>query len=203
MKTLTPWQIDLIPWYLFAAYWLVTWLRVKPTKTTETFAHRLTTILPMILAFALLFSTALRIGLLGLRIVPDEIWIAWTGIALTSLGVGVAVWARYCLGQYWSSRVSLKQEHRVIRSGPYAFVRHPIYTGMLLASMGTALVIGEWRGVLGVVVMLAAHSHKALREERLLTAELGDEYISYRRGTGFLLPRWTGAVRMDTGATRS
>jgi len=72
-------------------------------------------------------------------------------------------------------------------------VRHPIYTGMLLAAMGTALVIGEWRGVLAVVVMWAAHYRKALREEALLTRELGEEYVSYRRSTGFLFPRlWRG-----------
>ncbi|MGA2346746.1 MAG: methyltransferase, partial [Candidatus Sulfotelmatobacter sp.] len=76
---------------------------------------------------------------------------------------------------------------------PYAWVRHPIYTGMLLAAMGTALVIGEWRGVLAVVVMWAAHYRKALREEALLTRELGEEYVSYRRSTGFLFPRlWRG-----------
>jgi len=143
--------------------------------------------------FELLFSNALRVGPLRLRFLPVEDWIVWSGIALTSLGVALAIWARYSIGQYWSARVTLKEGHRVIRSGPYAWVRHPIYTGMLLAAMGTALVIGEWRGVLAVVVMWAAHYRKALREEALLTRELGEEYVSYRRSTGFLFPRlWRG-----------
>jgi len=186
---LTLWQIAMIPWYFFAAYWAISWLRVKRTKTAESVAQRLLTILPMVLAFELLFSRSLRIWPLRLRFLPAEDWIAWSGVALTSVGVAVAIWARYCIGQYWSARVTLKEGHRLIRSGPYAFVRHPIYTGMLLAAMGTALVIGEWRGVLAVVVILAAHSHKALREERLMTAEFGEEYASYRRSTGFLFPR--------------
>ena len=76
----------------------------------------------------------------------------------------------------------------MIQSGPYALVRHPIYSGMLLAAMGTALVIGEWRGVLAVVVIWAAHSRKALREERLMTAEFGEEYAAYQRRTWRLLP---------------
>lgn len=189
MKTLTLWQIAMTPWYFFAAYWAISWLRVKRTKTAESVAQRLLTILPMVLAFELLFSRSLRIWPLRLRFLPAEDWIAWSGVALTSVGVAVAIWARYCIGQYWSARVTLKEGHRLIRSGPYAFVRHPIYTGMLLAAMGTALVIGEWRGVLAVVVILAAHSRKALREEKLMTAEFGEEYASYRRSTGFLFPR--------------
>jgi protein-S-isoprenylcysteine O-methyltransferase Ste14 len=189
MKSLTLWQVDLLPWYVFALYWLITWLRVKRTKSTESVAQRLLTIVPMVLAFELLFSDSLRVGPLRKRFLPAETWIAWGGIALTSLGVALAIWARYCLGQYWSSRVTLKEGHRVIRSGPYAFVRHPIYSGMLLAAIGTAVVIGEWRGVIAVIVMFIAHSLKAFREEALLTTELGEEYASYRSGTGFLLPR--------------
>jgi protein-S-isoprenylcysteine O-methyltransferase Ste14 len=200
MKTPTLWQIDMVPWYVFCAYWLVNWLRVKRTKTTETLAQRLITIAPMVLAFELLFSSSLAVGPLRLRFVPADEWIGWTGIALTSLGVAVAIWARYCIGQYWSSRVTLKEGHRVIRSGPYASVRHPIYTGMFLAAIGTALVLGEWRGVLAVIVIFAAHSHKALREETLLTRELGEEYASYRQGTGFLFPRLRGSGQRQEGS---
>ena len=67
-------------------------------------------------------------------------------------------------------------------------MRHPIYTGMLLAATGTAVVVGEWRGVLAIVLVLAAHSRKAAREEALLATEFGEEYVSYRRCTGFLFP---------------
>ena len=129
MKTLTWWQIELIPWYVFAAYWVITWLQVKRTKMMESPALRLATIVPIMLAFGLLFSTRLRIGVLGMRFLPDEDEIRWSGIALTWAGVVVAIWARYSLGQYWSARVTLKEGHRVVRSGPYAFVRHPIYNG--------------------------------------------------------------------------
>jgi protein-S-isoprenylcysteine O-methyltransferase Ste14 len=186
---LTMWQIELIPWYVFAAYWAISWLRVKRTKSAEPLTSRLATIVPLVLAFMLLFSDSLRVGPLRRRFLPVEVWIGRSGIALTTVGVAVAIWARYSIGQYWSARVTLKEGHRVIRSGPYAWVRHPIYTGMLLAAMGTALVIGEWRGVLAVVVIWAVHSRKALREEAMLTGELGEEYASYRRSTGFLFPR--------------
>ncbi len=200
MKSLTLWQIELIPWYVFLSYWVITWLRVKRTKARETSVDRLITVVAVVIAYDLLFAQRLRIGTLRLRFLPDDPRIAWAGIAVTWLGVAVAVWARYCLGEYWSARVTLKEGHRLIRTGPYRFVRHPIYTGMLLGCVGTALVVGEWRGVLAVVLLLAAHSRKALREESLLTREFGEEYTAYRQQTGFLFPRLWGRSGMDTQA---
>jgi protein-S-isoprenylcysteine O-methyltransferase Ste14 len=193
MPTLTPWQINLLPWYVFAAYWTMTSLRVKRTKTTETPRERATTIVPMVIAFLLLFSDRLAVDPLSWRFAPaDFLWTS-AGIFLTSLGVAVSLWARYCLGQYWSARVTLKEGHRLIQSGPYAYVRHPIYTGMLVGATGTALVLGEWRGLLAVGIMLAAHSWKASREEVLLSGEFGADYAEYRRRTGFLFPRLSRA----------
>ncbi len=104
---------------------------------------------------------------------------------------------------YWSARVTLKEGHQLIRTGPYAFVRHPIYTGMFLGATGAALVAGEWRGIVAVILLLAAHSLKALREEALLTREFGDEYSYYRKHTGFLFPRLGGTASMDTRPTGS
>src|ERR1700751_4186896 len=99
MKTLTLWHMDLIPWYIFGAYWLVTWLRVKQTKTTESLASRLVTIIPMVLAFELLFSDLPRIGLLHLRFVPADAWIPWLRFSVSIIGGDPAIWARYCIGQ--------------------------------------------------------------------------------------------------------
>ena len=203
MKIPTLWQIELYPWYVFAAYWAMTWLRVKRTRTRERSVDRLVTVVVVVLADNLHFASWLRIGPLRLRFVSEEPWISWFGIALTCVGVAVAVWARYCLGVYWSARVTLKEGHQLIRSGPYAFVRHPIYSGMLMGCVGAALVAGEWRGILAVALLLAAHARKAVREEGLLATEFGEEYASYRRGTGFLFPRLLSAHMMDTHARRS
>ena len=200
MKSLTLWQIELIPWYVFLGYWVITWLRVKRTKAREKSVDRLITVVVVVIAYNLLFAQWLRMGPLRLRFLPEDPRIAWAGIAVTWVGVSVAVWARYCLGEYWSARVTLKEGHQLIRTGPYRFVRHPIYTGMLLGSVGTALVVGEWRGVLAVVMLLAAHSRKAMREESMLTREFREEYKAYRKQTGFLFPRLWGRSGMDTPA---
>lgn len=198
MKILTLWQLELFPWYVFAAYWGIAWFRTNRTKATESSADRLITIGIVVIAYELLFAQWLRIGPLRFRFVPDHSWIAWAGIALTWIGVAVAIWARYCLGVFWSARVTLKEGHQLIQTGPYAFIRHPIYTGMLLGCIGAALVVGEWRGVVAVGLLLVAHSRKALREERLLTQEFGETYGSYRRSTGFLFPRLWRRSAMDT-----
>src|SRR5579864_7747891 len=196
MQNMTLWQMELIPWYVFGAYWLVSWLRVNPVKAREKSWDRLLTIGVVVIAFNLLFANWMRIGPLRLRFVPEEPWIGWLGIAVTWVGVAIAVWARYCIGVYWSARVTLKEGHQLIRSGPYAFVRHPIYTGMLLGAIGATLVAGEWRGIVAVVLLLAAHSRKAMREEALLTKEFGDEYTSYRKHTGFMFPKLGGGAGM-------
>lgn len=198
MKSLTLWQVELIPWYVFAGYWFITWLRVNRTKATEKSADRLITVAVVVIGFTLLFEKWTGIGPLGLRFVPENARISWLGITITCAGVIIAVWARYSIGVYWSARVSLKEGHQLIRSGPYAFVRHPIYTGMFLAALGTAFVVGEWRGLVAAVLLLGAHSRKALREESLLTREFGQEYAEYRRSTGFLFPRLWSRGAMDT-----
>lgn len=198
MKSLSIWQLELIPWYVFAGYWLVSWLGVKRTKAREKSVDRLITVAVVVTAYELLFAKGLRIGPLRLRFVPEEAWIAWVGIGVTWAGVLIAIWARYSIGVYWSARVTLKEGHQLIRSGPYAFVRHPIYTGMLVGCVGAALVVGEWRGIIAVVLLLAAHSRKAMREENLLTTEFGEQYRGYRQSTGFLFPRLRPTHGMDT-----
>ena len=190
----TLWQLELIPWYIFAAYWLISSLKVKQTKARERSADRLVTLAVVAIAYELLFGKWLRIGLLRQRFLPQDARIVWAGVALTWVGTAVAIWARYCIGEYWSARVTLKEGHQLIRSGPYAYVRHPIYTGMLVGCIGTALVVGEWRGVLAVVLLWVGHWRKALREESLLTQEFGEEYAAYRRSTGFLFPHLWGRL---------
>jgi len=110
------------------------------------------------------------------------------GFLLEVLGLGLAVWARYYLGSFWSSAAVLREGHRVVDTGPYRLVRHPIYSGILLALLGTFLMAGStlWLGILVVVVVIFGWKIRA--EERLLTTELGEEYVNYRSRTRRLIP---------------
>ena len=183
-------SVVLIPWYALGVYWAVSALRVKRTKVQEDLGGRLFHLGVMVLAFAFLFSHRLDLGFLGQRFAPASAWLRTSGIVLTFAGAGIAIWARYSLGQYWSARVTLKVDHQLIRSGPYALVRHPLYSGLLLAMAGSALVAGEWRAVVGLLLGLMEFSRKAEKEEALLVSEFGDQYQEFRKRTGFLAPRF-------------
>jgi len=183
-------KVEVFPWYVFLIYWAISALRIKQTKVTEELGGRLLHVAVMVLACYLLFSERLGIGPLSSRFLPKEVYIQDLGVVLTYLGVGLAIWARYSIGQNWSGRVTLKVDHQLIQSGLYGYMRHPIYTGLLLASAGTALVVGEWRCVAGLLVAIFELSRKAAKEEALLASEFGSNYQQYRQRTGFLLPRF-------------
>ena len=190
MAHLTLWQIEMWPWYALCLFWAITAVRVKPARSTEPLAARLFTSVVVGVAFVLLFSQQLRFGALGERFLVQNPWIERVGVVLTFLGAAISIWARSILGSNWSSRVSLKVDHELIRTGLYGHVRHPIYTGFLAAAIGTALVVGEWRSLLAVPIAIIGFALKAKREETLLTSAFGDTYRQYQRDTGFLLPRF-------------
>jgi protein-S-isoprenylcysteine O-methyltransferase Ste14 len=178
-------------WIIFFLYWVVASGFVKKTAREDSRAVRLVQVALLVPAALLLFNPVTRVGFLGRRFVPDAASIAALGTLLTASGIGIAIWARYHIGQNWSSRVTLKRDHTLIQTGPYAVMRHPIYSGLLLAFFGTALARGEWRGLVAVMLILLSHSWKALREEALMRTAFGPEYDEYRRRTGFIFPRFS------------
>ncbi len=187
---LTLWQIELTPWYAFIIVWSVAALWVKTTKVSEPISSRLAYSSLMAAGFYLLFSQRAAVGILKERFMGTGDWIQVAGIVLTFVGVALSIWARIILGENWSGRITKKVDHELIRTGPYAYVRHPIYSGLMLATIGTALVVGEWKGVAAIPLVLAAESIKARREEQFMMDEFGETYREYRQRTGFLIPRW-------------
>jgi len=122
----------------------------------------------------------------------------WVCAVVVAIGVAIAWWARIYLGRLWSARVTQKTNHQVIDSGPYAFVRHPIYTGLLLSLLATVIAKGTIPALVGFIVIAIGIYLKARLEERWLSAELGaDAYDDYRRRVPMLLP--TGATRKKPG----
>jgi protein-S-isoprenylcysteine O-methyltransferase Ste14 len=143
----------------------------------------------MVAAFYFLWESDPRFGVLNERFIPRRDWIFAAGSALTWVGVAFAIWARYHLAQYWSATVALRAGHQLIRTGPYSRIRHPIYTGMLMAVFGTVLAIGRYRGLVTFALVLAGFIWKSKREEKLLAGQFGEAFEEHRQRTGFFLPR--------------
>jgi protein-S-isoprenylcysteine O-methyltransferase Ste14 len=178
-------------WLLWLLYWGISAIGVKPAARVESSASRFGKyVLPLILAVALLwdFNGWLRGTLLDERFVPAERWIVWLGFALTVAGLQFTCWARVILGRNWSGVVQLKQDHELIVRGPYSIVRHPIYTGLLLAFLGSALAMGRWRALLAVLIVAVSFWRKLRLEERWLCELFGDQYRSYMARVKALIP---------------
>jgi protein-S-isoprenylcysteine O-methyltransferase Ste14 len=115
--------------------------------------------------------------------------IAWALVAMTAIGLLFTWWARIHLGRLWSSSVGRKAEHRVVDTGPYGLVRHPIYSGITLASIATAALRGTVAAWLGAAVMTFGWIVKARMEEQFLRDELGaNAYDAYARRVPMLIP---------------
>jgi protein-S-isoprenylcysteine O-methyltransferase Ste14 len=178
------------PWLIFVAVWLVGALKTRRTVSKEPPTSRYGVLLMEVLGYMLIFITAAGIGRLGDLVTPRTYTVAVVGIALTWIGIAIALWARWHLGQFWSSRVTLKENHELIRTGPYAHFRHPIYSGLDLAAIGGALAIDQWRCVIGLALVVLGYWIKARTEESMLAAQFGEAFQEHCRHTGFLLPKF-------------
>lgn len=190
MQPLSWFHIAAIFWIVFLLFWIISARKVKPVKRREPFHERVLYMLPMMLSYVLLFDDFLTFTALGRRFIPPDPRIGALGIFITAIGVAVAIWARVHLGENWSATVTVKAGHELIESGPYRTVRHPIYTGMLVATAGSALALGQARGLLALVVIGLGFYFKARKEERFMLTEFGEKYLAYSRRTGMLLPRF-------------
>lgn len=178
-------------WVVLGAFWLFAAFRRTRAQKREPTVERLAHVLVMVAASYLLCYREPWWGILNRRFVPQADWIAWAGVTLTAAGVAVAIWARRHLGKYWSAEVTIRSGHELIRTGPYARIRHPIYTGMMLALVGTALAIGEYRAIVALAITMFGFVRKAKKEESFLAGQFGAAFEEHRRLTGFFLPRFS------------
>lgn len=186
MEFLTHWAAPIL-WAAFYLYWLIASQAVKQTERAESAGSRWVHLAMQILAYALALLPD-RWSVLTGRILPDTPVTAWAGLAVLLVGLGFALWARLRLGRNWSGRVTIKADHQLVRSGPYAIVRHPIYTGVLFGMLGTAIVVGEVRGLVSVAILLVAYWRKLRIEEQALSQQFADDYPAYQREVKALVP---------------
>jgi protein-S-isoprenylcysteine O-methyltransferase Ste14 len=180
-----PLQVAGCFWAAWGIIWMIPVKNTQKTESAETPAARWQHLVPVGVVFWLIFS-------------PQKMhsWrsysplIRWAGTILTGIGLSFAVWARHHLGRYWSGIITLKEGHRIIRTGPYSIARHPIYTGFLAGVLGAAVAGGRLRDLVAFVLALAVYLRKIKREEAFLVERFGTEYQRYRSDIGALLPHW-------------
>jgi protein-S-isoprenylcysteine O-methyltransferase Ste14 len=175
-------------WMGAGVVWLVSSLTAKTTARQQSAHSRLLHICIELLAFLLVFNSDFRIGPLKERFVPPSAPSTYIGLALTSAGIFVAIWARFFLGRNWSANVTVKQDHNLVRSGPYRVVRHPIYSGLVLGLLGTSVAVGEVGCLLGTVLALIGWRLKSLVEEQFMEQQFGNEYLRYKQEVKALIP---------------
>jgi protein-S-isoprenylcysteine O-methyltransferase Ste14 len=172
--------------------WLLCWgaaaMGTKPTQRRESFASQLSHVVPLAMGVALLATLRVPFAWLSAPVLPAGAVGFWAGLALVVAGLGLSIAGRAWLGGNWSGTVTVKLDHELIRSGPYRSVRHPIYTGLLLMALGTAMLeahtaaFGLW-AFIGLVLWI-----KLQAEERLLTRHFPEAYPLYRRRVRALIP---------------
>jgi protein-S-isoprenylcysteine O-methyltransferase Ste14 len=178
-------------WLLFALVWLISALKRKQTKERESIAQRLSYMLPILLTWLILNGFLLKSSWLRAHFLPDSHGVAWAGVVLAALGIAFAFWARFHLGTNWSGVVTIKEDHELIRTGPYRSVRHPIYSGILLAVTGTAVELNQLRGLIALAIIWISFYIKARREESLLAGEFGAKFAEHQQHTGMFFPHFS------------
>ena len=173
---------------LLAAVWLGSLPFVKRTVQKESISSALQHTVVVAIGFYLLFGSPSTPDWFNQAVFTVTFPIALAGLGLAICGVGLSIWARLILGENWSSSPSIKQNHALIVTGPYRVVRHPIYTGFLIALLGSALQHGLVRSFLAVLTCAVGFYLKVSVEEQFMVQRFGEAYLRYRRNVNALVP---------------
>ena len=186
----TIWHWTMILWFVLCAVWLGFAPLAKRASYRQPVLDRLIHLLPFGAGLYLLFGSS--------PILSAASWINQTlvttlataicGLLIALAGISISIWARFVLDGNWSGAAALKQDHCLVRTGPYAVTRHPIYTGFLLAITGCALERGLVRSFLAVAFCTLGLWLKTKVEERLMVQLFGEQYLRYRREVPRLIP---------------
>jgi protein-S-isoprenylcysteine O-methyltransferase Ste14 len=170
-----------IGWAAFWIYWLVAAFSMKRGRVAWSRELRIRAVI------AVLAILLIRLGAFRDHSLTSDPWRAGVGLLLFAVGLGFAIWARVHIGRNWGSPMSQKNEPELVASGPYRLVRHPIYSGILAAGIGTAVAL-NWAWLIALALAGVYFIYSAVVEERNLTEQLPDTYPAYRRSTKMLVP---------------
>jgi protein-S-isoprenylcysteine O-methyltransferase Ste14 len=177
---------SVVLWIAFFAYWAYASRNSAPTQSSEsvgsTYRHQ------GALGVALLLLYLPVPGLKG-WFIPEQFQFAVViGGMVQVLGLLLAVWARRHLGRNWAAEVRIGVDHELVRTGPYRWIRHPIYTAMLTMFLGTAIASSQYHALLGVAILFVAYIRKTRLEEEILSRTFPTDYDAYRRATWRFVP---------------
>ncbi len=170
-----------VGWSAFWLYWLVAAFSMKRGRIPWSRELRIRALIAVVVILLI------RLGAFRGHGINTDPWRACIGIALFALGLGFAIWARIHIGRNWGTPMTQKNEPELVTSGPYQQVRHPIYAGILLGGVGTALAL-SWVWLTAVVLVGMYFLYSATVEERYLTEQFPDDYPVYKRSTKMLVP---------------
>lgn len=180
-----PLWVSIAGWIAFTSYWGAAARNSGAAKTSESAESRRVHELLVNIALLLLF-----VPIPGLRqpFLPQSLARVAAGLILQAAFFALAIWARRHLGSNWSGRIEIKQDHKLVRSGPYRRLRHPIYTAMLGMYVGTAVTVNQAHALIGVAIVMLAYWRKIRMEEARLVEAFGPEWQDYRSKTWALVP---------------
>ena len=167
---------------IIAAFW------TKRSVYKESRWQRLGYAIPILVGGYLVFKGQRLSDPLNLRVIPRVDALAWTGVVLCIAGLAFCIWARFTLGRNWSGVVTFKGGHELIMRGPYALVRHPIYTGLVTMLATTVVVLGHVAGIIGMPLVLVSIWIKLRYGEKLMLQKFPGQYTAYQRRVKRLIP---------------
>jgi protein-S-isoprenylcysteine O-methyltransferase len=175
-------------WLILALVWVVGALRTKRTVQSQSSASQLLYTAILVVGVYMIFAKQTGIPWFDRPLLSVTVPIALAGLLVVVIGVAFSIWARFMLGSNWSNRVTVKENHTLVRTGPYRIVRHPIYSGILLGMFGSALQRGGIRCFVGVLIYGLSFWLKTRAEERFMVQSFGEEYLEYRHRVKALAP---------------
>jgi len=176
--------IELVLAIGWAAFWIFWLVAAFSMKRGHVFWSRELRIRAVVVILAVLL---LRVGAFRDDGINTEAWRDGLGLLLFASGLGFAVWARVNIGRNWGTPMSQKEDPELVTTGPYRLVRHPIYSGILVGGVGTAVAL-SWLWLIAVMLAGVYFIYSATVEERYLTEQFPDSYPAYRRSTKMLVP---------------
>lgn len=186
--------VVLVCWIIFVLYWLISATSVKPTQETRGWLagnwQRILLVIGFLFMgdFRFLGRVGIPVDTLAILLIPHNMIINVAVVILMISGLATAIIARRTLAENWSGAVTLKKDHELITTGPYHYVRHPIYTGILLMAFATTLSFGTLSACIGFLIILLGIWFKLKEEEALLAEHFPEAYSSYKNRTRILIP---------------